>query len=131
MTESDHRPSYDLLVQTPAMIAITRGREIVFEFANPLYLKAVGKTEAIIGKPLLEAMPELKGQPILKILRDVYKTGKSYTGNEVLVHLDVKNTGRAEERYFNFVYQPLKDGLGESLRNYDTRRGCDGAGNVT
>lgn len=113
MTKSDHRPSYDLFVQTPAMIAITHGREIVFEFANPLYLKAVGKTEAIIGKPLLEAMPELKGQPILKILRDVYKTGKSYTGNEVLVHLDVKNTGRAEEMYFNFVYQPLKDESGK------------------
>ncbi len=113
MKKSDHRPTYDLLVQTPAMIAITRGREIVFEFANPLYLKAVGKTETIIGKPLLEVMPELKGQSILKILRDVYKTGKPYTGNEVLVHLDVKNTGSAQERYFNFIYQPLKDGLGK------------------
>ena len=113
MTKSEHRTSYDLFAQTPAMIAITRGREFLFEFTNPLYLRAVGKTEAIIGKPLLEAMPELKGQPIMKILRDSYKTGKSYTGNEVLVNLDVKNSGIAEERYFNFVYQPLKDGSGK------------------
>ncbi len=113
MSKPEDKSSYDLLVQAPAMIAITRGHEIVFEFANSLYLKAVGKTEAIIGKPLLEVMPELNGQPILKILRDVYKTGKSYTGNEVLVHLDVKNTGSAEKRYFNFVYQPLKDESGK------------------
>jgi len=95
------------------MIGIVRGREFIFEFANPLYLKAVGKTKAIIGKPLLEAMPELKGQPVLKILREVYKTGKSYTGNEVLVNLDIKNTGIAEEVYFNFVYQPLRNESGK------------------
>ncbi|MDQ3064903.1 MAG: PAS domain S-box protein [bacterium] len=109
MTKPDHPLTHDLFVQTPAMIAIVRGSDFVFEFANPLYLKVVGKTEAIIGKPLLEAMPELKGQPVLKILRDVYKTGKPHTGKEVPINLDVKGTGRAEERYFNFVYQPLKN----------------------
>ncbi len=102
----------DLFRQAPAMIAVSRGENFVYEFANPLFLKAVGKTEAIIGKPLLEAMPELKGQPILDILYGVFRTGEPFYGRELPVMLDVNNNGKTEEVYFNFVYQPVRDGEG-------------------
>lgn len=106
---AEHQRLYALFMQTPAMIAVTRGPEFVFEFANPLYLQVVGKTDQIIGTPLLEVMPELKGQKIYDILQQVYATGVSYIGNEVQVMLDKNNDGIAEELYFNFVYQALKN----------------------
>lgn len=104
---------YAVLMQAPAMIAVARGRDLVYEFANPLFLKVVGKTESIIGKPLLEVMPELEGQPILDILYKAYDTGEPYIGTEVLVKLDHDNDGNPQDLYFNFVYQPLKNALGE------------------
>lgn len=94
------------------MIAVTKGPKLIFELANPLYLKVVGKTKSIIGKPLLKVFPELKGQEILKILKNVYKTGKPFMGKEVLVKLDRNNIGKSEDIYFNFVYQPFRDAQG-------------------
>lgn len=104
---------YDLFMQAPAMIAISRGPEHVYELANPMFLKVIGKSSAILGKPVLEVHPELKGQGIINILNNVYKHGKPFVGNEVPVKLDYKNTGTLEDRYFNFVYQPSKNAAGK------------------
>ncbi|HTA82515.1 MAG TPA: response regulator, partial [Bacteroidia bacterium] len=98
---------YDLFMQAPAAIAVLRGPSLVFEIANPLYLEIAGKKEDILGKPILEAIPELKGQPIEKIIFNVFKSGKAYIGKEVLVKYVKNNTGIPEEIYFNFVYQPF------------------------
>lgn len=111
-TVVDHRRLYDLFMQTPAMIAICKGPNLIYEFANPPYLEVVGKTDAIIGKPLIKVFPEFKGQEILKILRDVYKSGEPYTGSETLVKLDKNNGCTPEDLYFKFVYQPTRNAKG-------------------
>ena len=110
--ETEQDRIYNVLMQAPAMIAITRGPNLVFEFANSIYLQVVGKTKDIIGKGVLEVFPELKGQGILDLLFDVYKTGKPFIGTEVLVKLDRNNNGIMEDVYFNFVYQALKNTSG-------------------
>lgn len=99
---------YSVLMQAPAMIAILRGPEFVFELANPLYLQVIGKTSDIVGKPLLEVLPELKGQEILNIFKNVYTTGERFLGNEVQVSLDTQNDGIPEDLFFNFVYEPFR-----------------------
>lgn len=104
---------HDLFMQAPAMIAVLRGPQLKFELANPLYLQVVGKTEAIIGMPVLEAMPELNGQDIVEILFNVYNTGVPFTGNEVGLKLDINNDGNLVQRYFTFVYQPVRDLAGK------------------
>ncbi len=96
---------YELFMQTPAMIAVSRGPKLVYEFANPMWLQVVGKTSDVIGKPLLEVFPELRGQPIYDILMKVYKHGEPYIGNEVLVKLDTNNDGKPQDVYFNFIYK--------------------------
>ncbi|HLL61201.1 MAG TPA: PAS domain S-box protein [Candidatus Nitrosocosmicus sp.] len=107
--EINRKRLYDLFMQAPAMIAITRGPNLVFELANPIYLKVVGKTKDIIGKGVFEVFPEIKGQPIEKILYDVAKKGKPFIGNEIKIQLDTNNDGKLEDHYFNFVYQPTYD----------------------
>jgi PAS domain S-box-containing protein len=111
--QNERQRIYHLFMQAPAMIAVVKGQDFVFELANPLYLKAVGKSESIIGKRLLEAFPELKGQPILKIIKNVYKTGDPFYGKELMVKLDINDDGAMEEVYFNFVYQPTYDAEGK------------------
>lgn len=104
---------YDLFMQAPAMIAVCKGPDFIYELANPLFLKVVGKSDEIIGKPLLEVFPEVKNQPILKILKNVYKTGEPFNGKEILVNLDTNEDGKLEDLYFNFIYQPTRNADGK------------------
>lgn len=92
--------------QAPIGICILSGPEFIAKLANPLYLDLIQKSSGdFVNKPLFESLPELKGQPIEGIIRDVYTTGKPYVGNELGVYL-VRN-GKRELTYFNFVYQPI------------------------
>ncbi|HYO58024.1 GAF domain-containing protein [Archangium sp.] len=102
-----------LLVQTPAAIAITRGLDFVFEFANPLYEKVVGRPIPL-GRPLREVLPEvLSQQGVMEALRHAMRTGEPFVGREFPVALDRQGTGTSEEAFFDLVYQPLRDEQGE------------------
>lgn len=110
--KTERKKIYDLFMQAPAMIAVSRGPNLIFELANPLYLKAVGKTKNIIGKGVLEVFPELIGQPILNILENVLKTGESFFGKEMIIKIDINEDGIPEDVYFNFVYKATYDAEG-------------------
>lgn len=91
-------------MQTPVGICILDGRDLVFELVNPHY-QQLFPGRKLSGRKLLEAVPEIKGQPIWEVLQDVYRTGKTYEGNELLIPLAQDDHGPFEDRYFNFIYQ--------------------------
>jgi PAS domain S-box-containing protein len=97
-----------MVEQAPVAILVFRGPELVVDLANKDILEILGKDSSIIGQPLLEAMPELKGEPAVELLFDIYNKGISSDGNEVPVKM--LRDGKTETRYFNFSYRPLKDG---------------------
>ncbi len=97
----------NVLLQSPSLFGILEGPEMIITLANEPLLKSWDKTKNVIGKPLLEVLPEIKDQPFPKLLNNVYKTGKSYIGNEVKTVL-IRN-GKPEEAYFNFVYQANRE----------------------
>ena len=100
----------DLIAQAPALIAMTRGPHHIFDVVNQQYAHTVGRTEAdLIGKPVCDALPEIRNQEFPRLLDQVYQTGKAHTGSEVLGRLDRHGDGRLEDRYFNYVYQPSRD----------------------
>jgi PAS domain S-box-containing protein len=101
----------EFFMQAPAGICILAGKELVFELANPLYQQLFTGRE-VLGKPLLDALPEVSGSPIWDILQEVYQTGKTYEGNELLIPLSRTTDGPIEDRYFNFIYQARKDESG-------------------
>ena len=101
----------NLILDAPASICVLRGLQHVYEIANERYFKVVGNRD-IIGKTVRDALPELKGQGFFEILDNVYASGKPFVGNELPVQL-VKENGMLEEAYFNFVYQPTRNGKGE------------------
>jgi PAS domain S-box-containing protein len=100
-----------IFVLAPAFIATLRGPEHVFELANPYYYRLVGDRE-ILGKPAREALPEIEGQGFFELLDEVYGTGQPFVGNEVPILLRGQQGGPLEQRYLNFVYQPLLDADG-------------------
>jgi two-component system sensor histidine kinase VicK len=96
-----------LIKDAPVAIMVLNGRNLIVESANTLMLKLLGKTTHIIGLPFANSMPELEGQPFLKILDDVYTTGITYYGNEAKALLE--HNGELITGYYNFVYQTAKD----------------------
>jgi signal transduction histidine kinase/CheY-like chemotaxis protein len=92
--------------KAPAFITILRGSNHVFEMANPSYYQLVGHRD-IIGKPIKEAIPEIEGQGFIDMLDDVYTSGKPHIENEIKMRLKRTLDDFLEERYVNFVYQPI------------------------
>jgi len=95
-------------MQAPAGICILDGPELIFELINPSY-QQLFPGRNLLNKRLLDAVPEIKGEPIWDILQNVLQTGKTYEGNELLIPLVRNEGGAVEDRYFNFIYQARYD----------------------
>ncbi|MFC5412516.1 PAS domain-containing protein [Larkinella bovis] len=96
----------NMIVQAPVAIAILSGDKLVVETANQAMLDLWGKDSVLLGQPILEALPEIKGQGFWELLKPVYETGEPYYGFEVLVRL--RRNDQLEDAYFNFVYAPVR-----------------------
>ncbi|HEX6372784.1 MAG TPA: PAS domain-containing protein, partial [Longimicrobium sp.] len=102
---------YDVFMQAPAAIAVLEGPEHVFTVANPRYRELVGGRD-VVGKPVADALPEIRGQGFVDLLDGVRRSGEAFTASEAAVQLDRRGTGELESVYVDFVYQPLKDSTG-------------------
>ncbi len=102
----------DLFKHAPSFIAATKGPNHVFEMANDLYVKLVGRQ--ILGQTVADALPEVKEQGFLELLDHVYNTGIPYISDETEVKLDRTGEGSLDTVYVNFVYQPVKDSAGNT-----------------
>ncbi len=103
---------YDVFMQAPAIIAVVEGPDHVFTVANERYRELVGHRD-ILGKPLADALPEIRGQGFVDLLDSVRREGKAVTAHDALVQLDRRGTGALDEVYVDFIYQPLKGSDGE------------------
>ena len=97
--------------QAPAFLAVLRGEHHVFELANDSYYQLVGHRQ-LIGRPIAEALPEVRDQGFFALLDQVLVTGKTFVGHEVSVLLARSAGGAPEERFVDFVYQALVEADG-------------------
>jgi two-component system sensor histidine kinase VicK len=94
-----------LISQAPVAINVFKSKDLIIESANEKILEIWDKTEAINGQKFEDAVPEVIGQPFIGLLLEVLATGKAYYGLESKALILKGNV--TEERYFNFVYQPV------------------------
>ena len=110
MEENEHR--YRTLIdEATVATALYEGPELIITHANSLMLGYWGKSQAVIGKPLREALPELENQLFFPILERIYKTGEPYVGVEDKAQLLVND--KLKTYYFNFTYKPLRNKQGD------------------
>lgn len=110
--ESERDQFYQMLLNAPSAIGMLKGINHVFEMVNPLYLQLIGKKD-VIGKTVAEVLPEVIEQGFVSILDNVYRSGESYTGTEVLVKLDKEGNGELTDAYLNFIYQAYRNETGD------------------
>ncbi len=99
-----------MFAQAPGLMAVLRDPDHVFELANAAYRELVGDRE-LLGKPVREALPEVHGQGLFELLDQVYASGEAFSGHAVPVKLQ-RGQGELQERFLDFVYQPLKNAAG-------------------
>ena len=108
--EAERQKQHALFMQAPVAIAIIEGRQLLFTFANPAY-RALVNGRDVVGKTLLEALPDLKGQGFDVLLNRVLDTGEPFFGKEVPIKLE-HHVGDELLR-LNFVYTAKRNLAGE------------------
>ena len=96
-TEKAEARLRDVFAQAPAFLAVLRGEDHVFEYVNAAYYQLVGDRE-LVGKPVWEALPEVRGQGFEDLLDSVLQTGEPFIGREVPVAVARKTEDVSEER---------------------------------
>jgi PAS domain S-box-containing protein len=106
----------EVFAQAPAFLAVLRGDDHVFEFANDAYLSLVGRRD-LVGRRVRDALPEVAEQGFIALLDDVHRTRKAFIGREIPILLHRAGGEEAEQVYVDFVYQPLTgaDGAVEGI----------------
>lgn len=97
-----------LYMNAPAFICTLKGPEHIFELVNPEYQRMYGSRQ-MLGKKVIDAIPELIPQGIIEKLDTVYQTGEPYVVTERLLYLSRDEGKEPEPTYLNFSYQPMYD----------------------
>ena len=101
-----------LFKQAPGFICVTHGPTHEFALVNDAYVRLAGPPrEALLGRPVAEALPEMSGQGYVELLDRVFATGEAFSGQAMPVHLARGEVGH-DTRYVDFVYQPIHDADG-------------------
>lgn len=108
---AEHERLQQLFEQAPSFMAMLQGPQHRFELLNPEYRKLIGERE-VLGKPVSEALPEVTSQGFVDLLDRVFETGQAVTRTAERVLLQ-RLDNHVEERYLDFVYQPIKNDDGD------------------
>lgn len=116
ISRREHRKESEMLKrvfeQAPGSVAVLHGPDHVFEMANASYERMVGRDD-LVGKTLLEALPEIARQGFVDLLDTVYRSGETYAATNKPITLLRWSDGKPEDRLVDFVYQALRDADGK------------------
>lgn len=101
-----------ILSLSPNATAIYASDQIIIQAANDAMIAFWGKDRSIIGNPLEQAVPELKGQPFINIIKNVWDTGQTYEARDTPALLKMGDS--LDTFYFDFIYRAILDDEGKT-----------------
>lgn len=105
-----------LLDQAPSFLALTQGPQHVLAIVNRAFLQLVGRDrESVLGRPILEAIPELGRQGLGPLLEEVIASRQQRTGSAVKVMLPGTSGAAVQQRRVDFVLQPIFDATNQTV----------------
>ena len=129
ITTKENEKAYHVFMNAPVIIGVLKGDDYIIELANEGLLEVWGRTEDVIGKPLLTAIPELQAQGFISLLDQVRTTGNPFYAYEFPITLN--RHGNEEVFYFDFVYKPIYDEENSKIANGIISVGHDVTAQVT
>lgn len=105
----------NLVIQAPVAICVVKEKDYLVELVNDRMLEFLGRTDDIIGKPIIEALPEARVQGLMDILDQVRKTGAPYYVSTFPATILIN--GVREDRFFNLVFKPYYNAAQAEVSN--------------
>jgi len=93
-------------------VAVHVAEDAIIQYASDRMIAIWGKDRSVIGKSLEQALPELKGQPFIDLLKKVWNEGVTISGTDTPAQLEVG--GELHTYYFDFEYRAVKDDAGKT-----------------
>lgn len=112
MLEQERQRLVQLFEEAPSFMTFLRGPTHVFEMANAAYHALTGN-RPLLGRSVADALPEVQTQGFVDLLDRVYQSEEPFVGRGIKVRL--ARGGSLEDRYVDFVYQPIRDASGEVM----------------
>lgn len=100
-----------LFEQSPSFMAMLEGPDHRIALANPGYLRLVGN-RPVVGLSVAQALPDAAAQGYVELLDRVYASGEALTAHAARYVNQVEPGGPVREHYVDFVFQPIRDGVG-------------------
>jgi PAS domain S-box-containing protein len=94
--------------QSPSFMSLKYGPEHRTEIVNPAYRRLMGARD-FVGKPVLEALPEVEGQGFIELMDRAYATGEPQYAHAQPLVLQHGPDAPPSRHFLDFVYQPIRD----------------------
>jgi two-component sensor histidine kinase len=104
----------DLFMQAPGFMAVLMGPDLVYAQANHAYLQLIGH-RPVVGRRLSDALPEVVDQGFADLLLEVMRSKTPHIGRATSVMLQRKPGLPLEERFVDFIFQPIAGPDGASV----------------
>ena len=95
----------DVLTLNKIATAIHVTEDAVIQYANNAMIKIWGKDKSVIGEKLIDALPELKGQPFVDMFKRVWNEGITISGKDAL-RMKKTNLAHSYQSCWRFCYSP-------------------------
>lgn len=102
----------DLFMQAPGFMAVVSHPDLTISFVNKAFLRMVGSRQ-LIGRKIEETLPEFADQGFLTLLRDAIRRREPFVGQSMSIRLRRTPGGPFEERFVDFVFQPILNAAGD------------------
>lgn len=109
--EESQKFARSVFYNSPVAKLVYTGPMMVLREANEKMLEIFGRGDSIIGKPIMEAVPEMKQTGLFQIYHNVLSTGKIHT--ETAARIMFLRNGSPYDGYYDYTYKPLYDGQGK------------------
>lgn len=108
--EENEKFARTVFYNSPVAKLVYTGPDMVLREANEKMLEIFGRGDSIIGRPIMEAVPEMQKTHLFHAYSNVLRTGEIHTESAARI-MFIKN-GSPYYGYYDYTYKPLYDTKG-------------------
>jgi PAS domain S-box-containing protein len=102
--------SQSLFEYSPVANVVFAGPEMVIQAINDKMLTLWGRDRSVVGRPFMEAMPELRTTPQMERLHHVLRTGETFY--RAAERFEIQRNGGLYVGYYEYIYKALYNTTG-------------------